>query len=131
MPIYEYLCRNKRRRNCGRFELVRPMSKSNDPAHCLNCGKLAERLPSLVAMRPDKLWAGEETAYGYVTSQTQLNNAMKKENHVRIGDRTDLEGFKKLAADGAKSREAKLKRKSRETLIKSLGPSGQGILGSD
>ncbi len=42
MPIYEYVCSK-----CNnRFELMRPISKSSEPADCPTCNKKAERVMS-------------------------------------------------------------------------------------
>ena len=42
MPIYEYRCTE-----CGAdFELMRPMSKANEPAACPKCGAASEKLVS-------------------------------------------------------------------------------------
>jgi putative FmdB family regulatory protein len=39
MPIYEYVCRK-----CGsKFELLRPMSQSEETGVCPTCGRPAER----------------------------------------------------------------------------------------
>jgi putative FmdB family regulatory protein len=45
MPLYEYHCPQ-----CEtRFELLRPMSRSDDPATCPNGHKRAQRVPSVFA----------------------------------------------------------------------------------
>ena len=45
MPIYEYVCHN-----CGtKFELMRPISKSSEPAPCPQCQKIARRAVSRCA----------------------------------------------------------------------------------
>ncbi len=45
MPIYEYCCPK-----CGlKFELLRPMSKSNDDAPCPTCKNGAKRAVSMFA----------------------------------------------------------------------------------
>ncbi|MFC2041218.1 FmdB family zinc ribbon protein [Chloroflexota bacterium] len=45
MPIYEYVCPGC---EC-KFELLRPLSKSNEPASCPRCNKEAERILSTFA----------------------------------------------------------------------------------
>lgn len=45
MPIYEYVCSG-----CGlKFELLRPISKSDEGAICPNCHESAERILSAFA----------------------------------------------------------------------------------
>lgn len=47
MPIYEYLCPE-----CGnKFELMRPISKSSEPADCPKCKHKAERTVSKFVSR--------------------------------------------------------------------------------
>ncbi len=47
MPIYEYFCPK-----CGiEFELVRPISKSNEAAFCPKCGLRGEKLVSVFAQK--------------------------------------------------------------------------------
>ncbi len=45
MPIYEYVCPGC---EC-KFELLRPLSKFNEPASCPQCNKDAERILSTFA----------------------------------------------------------------------------------
>ena len=45
MAIYEYLCPKCRKV----FEVIRPMSKSDEPATCPECNAKGERLPSVFA----------------------------------------------------------------------------------
>ncbi len=45
MPIYEYVCPDC---DC-KFELLRPLSQSADPASCPHCQKSAERVLSTFA----------------------------------------------------------------------------------
>lgn len=45
MAIYEYRCAK-----CNaQFEVMRPISKADDPAVCLKCGGEGRKLPSLFA----------------------------------------------------------------------------------
>ena len=45
MPIYEYVCSD-----CdSKFELLRPMSRSEEEASCPHCQKIAERVLSTFA----------------------------------------------------------------------------------
>lgn len=47
MPVYEYYCAR-----CGRdFELIRPVSRSEEPAPCAECGEPGERQLSNFAFR--------------------------------------------------------------------------------
>ncbi len=47
MPIYEYYCSR-----CGRdFELIRPVSQSDAPAPCNQCGEAGQRQLSNFAFR--------------------------------------------------------------------------------
>ena len=53
MPIYEYYCSK-----CGtEFELIRPVSKSDEPATCNRCGEPAERQLSNFAFRSNTFTA--------------------------------------------------------------------------
>ena len=47
MPIYEYYCDN-----CGQeFVVLRPVSRSSEPADCETCGKPGQRLLSNFAFK--------------------------------------------------------------------------------
>ena len=49
MPIYEYRCAS-----CGNeFELIRPVSRANDPVNCKICGKPATRQISNFSFKSD------------------------------------------------------------------------------
>ena len=53
MPIYEYYCSK-----CDyEFELIRPVSKSDDPARCSKCGEPAARQLSNFAFRSNTFTA--------------------------------------------------------------------------
>ncbi len=53
MPIYEYYCPK-----CGRdFELIRPVSQSDTPAECSECGEPAQRQLSNFAFRSNTFTA--------------------------------------------------------------------------
>ncbi len=49
MAIYEYFCPQCRQL----FEVIRPMSKANEPAFCPKCNAQSERLPSVFASTAD------------------------------------------------------------------------------
>lgn len=49
MAIYEYYCSKCRKA----FEVMRPMSKADDPAACPKCGSQGERLLSVFASTAD------------------------------------------------------------------------------
>lgn len=129
MPIYEYDCSKSK---CGRFELIRPYTESDEKAKCPHCGKLCSRVPSLPVMRPDALWAGKvDASYGYFTSAAKLKQEMKRRNHVTIGDRTDREGMDKVAEKAAEAREENNKKRIRDWAERAFGPSGLGLGGAD
>ncbi len=49
MAIYEYYCAD-----CGKeFELMRPISKADDPASCAICGVAGQKLMSAAASKVD------------------------------------------------------------------------------
>ena len=53
MPIYEYYCPK-----CGRdFELIRPVTQSDTPAECSECGEPAQRQLSNFAFRSNTFTA--------------------------------------------------------------------------
>lgn len=53
MPIYEYYCTG-----CALdFEVMRPVTKSDDPADCNHCGKPAERQLSNFAFKSNTFTA--------------------------------------------------------------------------
>ena len=53
MPIYEYYCRQ-----CERdFEVIRPVSRSDEPADCSACGSPAERQLSNFAFKSNTFTA--------------------------------------------------------------------------
>ncbi len=53
MPIYEYYCAG-----CALdFEVMRPVTKSDDPADCKQCGKPAERQLSNFAFKSNTFTA--------------------------------------------------------------------------
>ena len=47
MPIYEYSCP----KCSSKFELLRPVSQSNEPAPCPRCEAVAERIVSAFSCR--------------------------------------------------------------------------------
>lgn len=53
MPVYEYYCAR-----CGRdFELIRPVSRSEEPAPCGECGEPGRRQLSNFAFRSNTFTA--------------------------------------------------------------------------
>ena len=53
MPIYEYYCGH-----CGReFEVLRPVSRSSEPADCETCGRPGERQLSNFAFKSNTFTA--------------------------------------------------------------------------
>ena len=71
------------------------------------------------------------TDYGYQTSRSRLARTMKQRGLVTLGDRTDREGFDKLADDAKASKQKDFERRSQNYFLSSLGSSGASILGSD
>lgn len=126
--VYEYFCEN----GDSIFELIRPVSECDQTGTCPKCGRECERIPSLPFMKPDNLWHGQMIpGYGYFTSRHGYQKALKARGHVELGDRTEREGFEKLADDAAKSRQAAFEKASEKYFTDTLGPSGMGVLGSD
>ena len=53
MPIYEYYCSD-----CSiDFEVMRPVTQSDEPANCKECGKLAQRQLSNFAFKSNTFTA--------------------------------------------------------------------------
>ena len=71
MPIYEFFCEKH-----GRFEKLLPMSRSDITATFCelreDCDELAERIPSVCSMQPDKYWAGQTIFDRYVTKKSEV-----------------------------------------------------------
>lgn len=127
MPIFEAQCEKH-----GRFEALRSRLPDEGYLPCPVCDVPAPIVPSLTVMRPDAYWAGHvHRNYGYVTSQMQLNEEMKRRNHVPVGDRTDREAWDKIAEDARKDKDARLKKDMRKWSEKTFGPSGLGLGGAD
>lgn len=123
MPIFEYECKSD-----GIFEELLPLSRSDEPSYkCPLCGHLAERIFSTVTMRPDALWAGHMTEFGYQTSASKVRGIMKEKHHVTIGDRIDLEGIQKVAEKGRKAAQEKADAQMSKATRDFFGPSGLGI----
>lgn len=128
MPIFEFYCPID-----GSFEVLfkRIPKRPVNARKCPQCGARSPMAYSLPVMRPDTLWAGQKTQYGYFTSASDLKAEMSRRNHVTMGDRTDWEGMDKVAEAGAKAKEDKLKRDMRKWSEKAFGPSGLGLGGAD
>jgi hypothetical protein len=129
MPIYEFICRWD-----GVVEILLPLSDWNrENVPCPHCLRVAHRVEvSECVMRPDTLWAGHvHRNYGYITSQSQLNEEMKRRNHVPVGDRTDREAWDKIADDAQKAKKEKLQKDVRGWSERTFGPSGLGLGGAD
>jgi hypothetical protein len=76
-------------------------------------------------MRPDTLWAGYVVQnHGYFTSESQLENTMKKRKLTRVGDRSDMDGMKKMAEEAANARDAKFEAESKQFLREKMGERG-------
>lgn len=128
MPLYEFICRWD-----GAVEVLLPLSDwEREHAPCPQCGRKSKRFVSgECVMRPDSMWAGHKTQYGYFTSAGRLKQEMKRRNHVTVGDRTDREGMDKIAEKAAEAREENNKKRMRKVMEKAFGPSGLGLGGAD
>jgi hypothetical protein len=124
MPLYEFECPTH-----GAFEIYSSKISAADEMECdkPDCEEMAGRLWSRVTMKPDALWAGQMTEYGYVTSAGKVKQIMKERHLVTVGDRTDHEGIKKMAENGRKSAQERVDRQLSEATRKFFGPSGLGI----
>src|SRR5262245_6147981 len=125
MPIFEYICPTH-----GKFEQYLPCFE--EWFCCEKCGLVCDWTPSLVCMRPDTMWSGVvDKNYGYLTSNTQRKEIMRRKNHIVIGDRTDREAQEKVADEARKAKDEKLKKDCRKWSEKTFGPSGLGLGGAD
>ena len=69
MPIYEYYCAD-----CGLdYEVIRPVSKSNEPANCATCGNPGERQFS---SEEDIRRGGERLLWGRLATGEDIANAV-------------------------------------------------------
>jgi len=128
VPIYEFHCPV----DGVRFEHLLARLPDDETATCPECGARSPLVWSLPTMRPDKYWDGYvHPNYGYVTSETQLKREMARRNHVPVGDRTDREGWEKIADNARKDKDDKLKKNMRQWSEKTFGPSGLGLGGAD
>jgi hypothetical protein len=76
-------------------------------------------------MKPDSLWAGHVIEnHGYFTSESKLKESMKQRKLVRVGDRTDVDGMKKMADEAAAARDAKFAAESRQFIRNAMGERG-------
>lgn len=126
MPIFEAICETH-----GRFEALLPRCPDEDYLPCPKCDVPAPLVVSLPVMKPDNMWAGQKTQYGYFTSAANLKKEMARRNHVVCGDRTDREGMDKVAEEAQKAKDVKLARDMRKWSEKAFGPSGLGLGGAD
>ncbi len=125
MPCYEYECSV-----CGRFEKLLPLSEADSLTFVCQCGNMAERIHSLVTVRPDSMWSGVMTEHaGYVTSSSQHNRVLKDKGWMEIGDsRDDRESVHKIAADARKAKKEKFAKETRTFLETQF--SGKGLIDS-
>ena len=126
MPIFEAECETD-----GRFEALKSRLPDEEYLTCPVCGIPAPLVPSLPVMKPDNMWAGQKTSYGYFTAASQFRAAMKQRNHVVCGDRTDRESMDKVAERAAVAKEEKTKKDIRGVMERAFGPSGLGLGGAD
>lgn len=127
MPIYVFDCRA-----CGPFELLLPLSKSDQKRARCKCGRFGSRAAPLTTMRPDKYWSGVvDRDYGYITSETQLKAEMEQRNHIEIGDHYDRDAMRKVVEKGIEAREKKARQGIRQWAEKTFGPEGLGLGGAD
>lgn len=74
MAVYEYLCPK-----CNReFEVMRPISKADEPASCPKCGTTGEKLVSVFLSRADYSIKGpDKDAFRGKKTKTQARPAKK------------------------------------------------------
>ena len=124
MPLFDFDCKR-----CGRFELLLKEAPKGKRA-CPECGARSSFVWPLTVMRPDSLWAGHYIEnQGYFTSESQLSKVMKKQKRTRIGDRTDMDGMKKMAEEAARKRDDNFKENSRQFLREAMAE--RGLLDAD
>jgi hypothetical protein len=119
MPLYDFDCKF-----CGRFELLLKEAPKGKRA-CPKCGYRSPFVWPLTVMRPDALWAGHVIEnHGYFTSESTLENTMKKRKLTRVGDRSDMDGMKKMAEEAANARDAKFEAESKQFLRDKMAERG-------
>jgi hypothetical protein len=120
MPLFEFHCEDH-----GKFEVLRNSLPDDEHCPCPACDLPAPFVWPLTVMRPDTLWAGHAIEnHGYFTSESKLEKVMKKRKHTRVGDRSDIDGMKKMAAEAAKARDAKFEAESKQFLREKMGERG-------
>ena len=130
MPIFDFQCPAEG----YQFEVLfkRLPKRGVNARKCPQCGARSPVVWPKTVMRPDTYWAGVKTSnYGYVTSASQLKAEMARRNHVPVGDRTDREGWDKIADNAQKDKTAKIAKDVRKWSEKTFGPSGLGLGGAD
>jgi hypothetical protein len=123
MPIHEYYCQR-----CDKeYERLYPWKSgeagnyTDDPdMELCDCGEPAHRLASLTVNRSDPFWSGVVTNHGYVTSLSSYNQILKKKNITPLSGRGDYEAMHKLAAEGAKRRDERIRQNNRAIVEKAL-----------
>ena len=73
MPIYSYDCPEH-----GEFSRYFTSWKDKTPTAICECGAVGEYFVSRVNIHPDTFWSGKSTQFGYFTSESKFNNALKE-----------------------------------------------------
>lgn len=68
MAVYEFLCRK-----CNHeFEVMRPISKADEPSSCPKCGTIGEKLASVFSLKAEYSVTGpEKDAFRGTKDKTQ------------------------------------------------------------
>jgi hypothetical protein len=120
MPLFEFHCEDH-----GTFEVLRNSLPKDGHCACPVCDVPAPFVWPLVNMKPDSLWAGHVIEnHGYFTSESQLNKTMKKRKLTRVGDRSDMDGMKKMAEEAARARDNKFSQESKQFIRDEMGKRG-------
>lgn len=120
MPLFEFNCEDH-----GVFEVLRNSIPDDGHCACPVCDLPAPFVWPLVNMKPDSLWAGHFLEnHGYFTSESKLEKTMKRRKLTRVGDRTDMDGMKKMAEEAARARDAKFERESKEFMREQMAKRG-------
>jgi hypothetical protein len=119
MINFDYACQEH-----GRFEIL--LEKHQEKVDCPKCGKPSEWIPWIGAMKPDPNWHFGEyvRGHGYLQSSSQIARAKKSQGIETLCGRSDIEGMKKEAESGKKSREAKEDRERLEHFEKVFSATG-------